>query len=144
MAIDDWRITLLLADAAQVADGKLFIIGGGWQFMSTPLSPHAVAGLISVPWSETNRKHRVTVALQGEDGQPIRVAVGQEEAKPLDFWTEFELGRPAGVKPGTALNIPFSFLVGPLPLPPGRYVWVCTLDKETPRDDWRLVFDVRA
>ena len=33
----------------------------------------------------------------------------------------FEAGRPAGLKPGTPLDIPFVVPFGPLELAPGRY-----------------------
>ena len=42
---------------------------------------------------------------------------------------EFEVGRPAGIKPGTPLELPLAVNSGPLPLEPGgRYEWRLSID----------------
>jgi hypothetical protein len=144
--IDDWRLTLLLADAAQVYDGKLQVLGGGWQFIGPLISPYAVAILVSVPWTETNRRHKISIGLHDSDGAPIKVASDPNgaDAAALVMFAEFEIGRPPGFSQGTPLNIPLAFSVGALPLKPGRYVWICTIDELPERDDWKLAFDVRG
>lgn len=146
MAVDDWRITMMLADAAQVSDGKLFVLGGGWQFIGSPQSPYAVAIIVAVPWTETNKKHRLSVALHDSDGNPVRIATQTSgaDAQAVSFAAEFEIGRPPGFKPGTPLNVPLAFGVGPLGMPAGRYEWSCTIDDGAPRDDWKLAFDIRS
>lgn len=145
MGADDWRITLMVADAAQVSDGKLHILGGGWQFIGPQPSPYAVAALVSVPWTETNRPHTLSIALYDSDGKPIKVGINPDgsDAQPLVMSAKFEVGRPPGFRQGTPLNIPFAFTVGPLPLNPGRYVWAAKLD-DLEREDWKLAFDMRA
>jgi hypothetical protein len=145
MGVDDWRITMLLADAAQVTDGKLSLLGGGWQFIGSPQSPYAVAIVLAVPWNETNRRHKITVVLQDSDGKPVMVASDPlgEDAKVMAFSAEFEVGRPPGYRPGTSVNVPLAFGVGTLNMVPGRYEWVCTLNDEATKDDWRLPFDVK-
>jgi hypothetical protein len=40
---------ILLADAAQAAGGKLYILGGGWSITSTPTPPAALAIKIDIP-----------------------------------------------------------------------------------------------
>ena len=56
---------------------------------------------------------------------------------------EFEVGRPAGIKPGTPLELPLAVNSGPLPLEPGgRYEWRLSIDGEGD-EDWRLAFSVR-
>jgi len=146
MSVEDWRITLLLADAAQVSDGKLNVLGGGWQFLGTPLSPFAVAIIVAVPWNETNRRHKIIMELRDSDGNQIKISPNSDgtDAQPLAMSAEFEIGRPPGVKPGTQFNIPLAFSVGPLPLRAGRYVWTCKLDDLSEREDWQLAFDVRS
>ena len=54
----------------------------------------------------------------------------------------FEVGRPAGLKPGTPLDFPVAMNSGPLLLEPGIYEWRLTIDGEVD-DDWRLPFSVR-
>ncbi len=57
---------------------------------------------------------------------------------------QFEVGRPAGMEPGTPICVPFSFNLSPAPpLPPGgEYVWALTIDGESD-EDWRLAFSTR-
>ena len=61
------------------------------------------------------------------------------EERPIVFLddVEFEVGRPAGIKPGTPLELPLAVNSGPLPLEPGgRYEWRLSIDGESD-EDWR-------
>ncbi len=49
------RVTLLLCDAAQVADGKLYVLGGGWSLIGPDPTPSAVAIKVDVDWTEVDR-----------------------------------------------------------------------------------------
>jgi len=85
---------LLLADGAQVQNGKLYVLGGGWdrlQFPSYPSTlPIGLAFGVRVPWNETNRKHSFMLRGVSTDGDDeIFRAEG-----------EFEVGRPPGVPQG--------------------------------------------
>ena len=44
------RATMMLADYAQVADGKLFISGAGWSTCAPGPAPCSVAVIFHVPW----------------------------------------------------------------------------------------------
>ena len=94
------KATLLLADAAQAADGKLYVLGGGWSVTGPQPTPMAIALKIDVPWDQANSRHRWRIELVDADGQPVEV----EEAAARRLEQEFELGRPPGVKPGTSLD----------------------------------------
>ena len=37
------KVTILLADAAQAAEGKLYVLGGGWSITGPDPSPMALA-----------------------------------------------------------------------------------------------------
>ena len=78
------------------------------------------------------------------DGVPVEVADDEEDVHSLVLMddVEFEVGRPAGLKPGTPIDFPLAFNLGPLPLEPGRYEWRLSIDGRTD-DDWRLPFTVR-
>ncbi|MFI5347933.1 MAG: DUF6941 family protein, partial [Elusimicrobiota bacterium] len=65
------KVTMMLADSAQAVGGKLYILGGGWSITGPQPCPSAIAVLVSVPWNETNRKHRVKVELVDEDYRPV-------------------------------------------------------------------------
>jgi hypothetical protein len=138
---------MLLADYAQVADGKLTVVGGGWSLTGPEPAPFGIAILVHVPWDQANRRHLLRLELLDADGQPVLVpSDADEEPTPIVFFDdiEFEVGRPAGLKPGTPLELPLAINSGPLPLEPGkRYEWLLSIDGGTD-DDWRLGFGVRS
>ena len=65
------RVTMMLADHAQVADGKLFISGGGWSVCGPGPVACGVAVLFHIPWQHTNEKISFTLRLLDEDGTPV-------------------------------------------------------------------------
>ncbi len=113
-------VTLILADAAMEAGGKLFVLGGGWTHAATAGRPFNVAlGLIvAVPWDRTNERHSVRATLVTDDGDVVNIE-GQE----VEVTTEIELGRPPGLKRGTTLNAVMTFQFNGLVLIEGGYVW---------------------
>jgi hypothetical protein len=129
---------MLLADAVQAAEGKLYILGGGWN-VTTGAAPFGIALLIEVPWTEAEWGHRWQLHLETEDGTPV-APPGSVEA--ITVGGDFEVGRPPGTRPGTAFNVPVAINSGPLPLEPGRYIWRLLIDGESD-EDWYLGFDVR-
>jgi hypothetical protein len=113
---------LILADGAQVQNGKLYVLGGGWdrlQFPEYPKTlPVAIALGIRVPWGETNRQHTLEIrGLTADNDQELFRVDGQ-----------FETGRP----PGTPAGMPMSFQATmqlPLHVPgPGQYYLRATID----------------
>lgn len=118
------EIQLILADAAQVAGGKINMLGAGWSITGTPTSLSAVVGLLKVPWDRANQQIPLRLYLVDADGHPVHQAnplTGQEQ--PLEYQAILEVGRPPGLKSGTPLDSPFTVPVPPLPLRPGRYTW---------------------
>ena len=59
---------MTLADHAQVADGKLFISGGGWSACGPGPAPCAVAVIFHVPWQETGERVSFTLRPVHEHG----------------------------------------------------------------------------
>ncbi len=132
-------VTMLLADAAQVSDGKLYILGGGMTMIGPRPQPLAVALRLLVPWDQANVPHRWQLDLIDEDGQPVSV-----RDKVISVNGKFEAGRPAGLRPGTPLGVALAINVTPLPLPAGRsYSFRLSIDDET-QTDWRVSFAVRT
>jgi uncharacterized protein DUF6941 len=136
---------MLLADFAQVADGKLTVVGGGWSLTGPESVPFGIAILIQVPWDRANQRHVMRLELLDADGHPVHVESDEEDDQPLVFFDDlpFEVGRPAGLKPGTYLDFPVAVNSAPLPLEAGQYVWRLTIDGEAD-PDWRLPFTVRS
>jgi len=136
------KVTLMLADAAQVADGKLGVLGGGWCLIGPAPTPFAIAGIIEVPWDQTNRNHSFRLDLIDLDGNPV-TASGPGGDAPIMIEGEFEVGRPPGVRAGAYQPIPLALNSGPIPLAPGsHFEWRFSIDGEA-REDWRLAFSTR-
>jgi hypothetical protein len=133
------KVTLLLADFARVAAGKLDVIGGGWSMMNAQ-GPFGffVAALFQVPWDQTNTKHTFRLELLDADGRGVPTPDGET----IRAEGEFEVGRPAGLRPGTPVDAPLVVPFGPLELDEGRYEIRLTIDDET-KEDWFVAFSVR-
>jgi hypothetical protein len=108
----------LLADSAQVAEGKTYILGGGvtilWRGQyPAPLGVSLVAYL-RYHRSETDSDHTLRVQVMDADGNPVVPEISGE----------FHLGEPApGLPPGVALGLPVVIPFPPLPAlqKPGAY-----------------------
>jgi hypothetical protein len=134
------KVTMMLADyAVGTPDGKLTVVGAGWSIRAPVPAPFAVAAIVEVPWDQANKQHTLQLTLTDADGQPFNLPDGSQFALPAD---NFEVGRPPGVKPGTALAHNVVLNCGPLPFEAGKqYVWQLTING-TAHEDWRLPFSV--
>jgi hypothetical protein len=94
---------LILADAAQVVDGKLYLLGGGWDRLQVAALPAGhmlgVAVGVLVPWTEANSGRTLTLTIADEDGglvlPPVTVRV--------------EVGRPAWLPAGAEQRVVLAF-----------------------------------
>lgn len=133
-----YRVTMLMADAAQVADRKLYILGGGITVLPARPTPVSLALIIQVPWDQANMRHNWKIELLDEDFMPVMAG-----ERPVLVGGEFEAGRPAGVTPGSALDVPLAINFGALPVTGGlRYTWRLSIDDDT-ENEWRVSFSVR-
>jgi hypothetical protein len=133
---------MLLADSAQASEGKLYILGGGWNLTGPEPSPSAIAIYIEVSWDLTNKRHEWRLELMDSDGEAFLVPTPMGD-QPLLLHGEFEVGRPPGVTPGSGLGVPLAINLGPLPLQPGRrYEWRLTINGKT-EENWRQAFSTR-
>jgi hypothetical protein len=135
------RITVdaFLADSvAGPGDGKVYILGGGWNVLRTQSLPirHprlGIAVLVTVPYLlATNEAHRLEIHLEDADRAPLAIGDAPPDAVTQDgklrrLTAEFAIGRPVGVEPGdeqvvaVAINIDglvferagsYSFVIG--------------------------------
>ncbi|MBT8198056.1 MAG: hypothetical protein HKN01_09840 [Acidimicrobiia bacterium] len=93
--------TAMLADSAQVQGGKLYVLGGGFDTISTKQVPvvHrnlALALVAEVGPEERHRDLEMAITLMDEDGQPIGV-----EAK-----GKLRVGAPPNLPPGASSVVP--------------------------------------
>lgn len=137
------RTHVLLCDHAQIENNKLFISGAGISNIG-PGSTTALAILIYIPWTETNRPVPYTVTLETEDGRTDLPSLLED--KPfvqIEMRGHVEVGRPSGAVVGAPLEAPIAIGIAPLPVQPGRYVWRLAIDNET-HPDWTATFTIRS
>jgi hypothetical protein len=90
---------VILANHAEAQNGLLYLSGAGWNdanLLFTPEGPSTplhfgIAVSVLVPWAETNRRHRLEMWVEHEDGGD---ALLQAEG-------DLEVGRPAGIQQGS-------------------------------------------
>lgn len=121
---------MLLADAAQVADGKLYILGGGWSITGPEPVPSAVALKVGVDSHEFDVNHHWELFLEDADGQLVRFET-PEGPQTIEVRGDFTASAPGGVPDGTPVDVPIAVNFGPIPLAPGaRYTWRLVVDGE--------------
>ena len=131
-------VTMLLADSAQVAGGKLFVLGGGLTAIGPKPQPLALALHIRVPWDRANIGHQLRIELHDQDGRPI-----EQNGQPFSLSGRFEAGRPAGLPHGSPLGVSMAMNFPPMALQPNqRYTFVLDIDGER-RTAWRASFSTR-
>lgn len=134
------KVTILLCDFVEAAEGKLFIVGGGWSIKG-PGAPIGLAIKVEVPWSEANRTHSWSLRLLSADGAVVEVETPLGP-RPLQLGGTFEVGRPPGIPEGTPLDVPLAInLTGQgIPLAAGeRYEWKFTINDQ-PDPNWHVGF----
>ncbi|MFN8505949.1 MAG: hypothetical protein U0547_00120 [Dehalococcoidia bacterium] len=97
----------LICDYAEAVNGKMYIMGGGWETTFAPAFPAAlrlaVAFGVRFGWDETNKAAPVLVRVEDDDGQELVRIEGQ-----------MNVGRPPTLPPGStqlaqmAANVPVS------------------------------------
>jgi hypothetical protein len=125
---------LILADAAQISEGKLYMLGGGWDTLTVnselPLmQPLGIAAAFSVPWDETNHKHQVEIEVQDDDGGSL-VRMG----------FQVEVGRAPGAALGQNQRAQIAANAGLLFQKLGGYVIIVRVNgEENARFPFRLL-----
>jgi hypothetical protein len=117
---------VVLADFAQAVQGKLTLVGGGWNLHHARQYPSPLLfGLgigILVPWSETNRKHGMKFVIRKSEGSQL-----------IEGGGEFEIGREVGTPAGMTQRAVIG-LTGQLLLPePGTYEIVVSVESDSKR-----------
>jgi hypothetical protein len=94
---------LILADAAKVAVGKLYLLGGGWDRLAVNALPTVqsvgVAVGVMVPWGDTNAPHQLSLTVEDEDGGAV--------LPPVEV--RLEVGRPPGLPAGADQRVMVAF-----------------------------------
>jgi len=131
------RVTMMLADAAQVADSKLFILGGGINIVPASPAPLAIAAVIDVPWDRADVLHDWKLELLDADGMPVMM-----NDLPVIVAGQFQVSRGEKAEPGVPLPMPLAVNFAGLALPAGlRFAWRLVIDDDT-EPDWQVSFGV--
>lgn len=118
---------LILADRVEAINGKLYMMGGGWDQLNVvdfdqPVPIGFAIGIL-VPWGETNVQHPIQIWVEHEDGTQILPSVQ----------AEINVGRPPTAIPGqpfrTLLAVNGSWKLSG----PGTYRIMATVDSGEPR-----------
>jgi hypothetical protein len=128
---------VILADAVEALNGKLYLMGGGWSTISTPdLSRPlglAIACGVEVPWSETDDDHGVSLRIDDTDGNTIVPALT----------IQFKTGRPATLERGAVTHVPFAIRAEIQFPAAGEYVVIARVDDRS-EGERRLSFFVKG
>ncbi len=91
---------LLTADFAEVVQGKVYLMGAGWDKFAPPAYPAVMriglAAGIRVPYLESNVPHHLSVTLRSGDGEDLFKIEG-----------DLETGRPPGSR-GESVLVPLA------------------------------------
>jgi hypothetical protein len=119
------RVTVaMLADAARVAEGKLYIFGGQFDRTYGPSIPYrppgmALACVLEVDYNEALTHHDIEVALIGSDGESLGPKLGGK----------FMVGHPPGISLGAPQRFPMVFDFSGLEMSQtGRLEWTIRVD----------------
>jgi hypothetical protein len=125
------NVTMLIADSAQVADGKLYILGGGWSVTGPEPVPSAVAIKVAVDWHEFNSPHHWELILEDADGKLVQFET-PEGTQTIEVRGDFSTRTPDDVPQGTPVDVPIAVNFGPIPLAPAsRFTWRLVIDGES-------------
>lgn len=133
---------MMLADHAQVAEGKLNVLGAGWTVTGPMPTPFAITIQMEFPWHETGRDHHLRLEVIDMDGVPFTVPtpVGPQ---PLALEATFPVPRPEGLPSDLPASTVVAINSGPVPFPPDSYFeWRLMIDGKADAD-WRRAFRTR-
>jgi hypothetical protein len=115
----------MLADAAVVADGKLYIHGGQWDTLATGTLPlrhpaMAIVLVVEVPYTDAQQSHQIELVLEFE---------GTELDAPTPVIGNLRTGHPAISDPGAPVFVSLAVPIQNLELQEaGRYDWRVKID----------------
>jgi hypothetical protein len=144
------QIDAFLADSVVQADGKLFVLGAGWDQLSSSGFPArhprlALGVIVTVPYLSADADHELRVRLEDADGAVLPIGghvlpSGQRDTRPRLIRAKLPGARTddrgAGDERTITLAMNFDGLIFDAP---GRYRFVLELDGASQK---RMVFRV--
>lgn len=133
----------ILADRAEAVNGKLYMMGGGWdryfvQSFGQPIPISFALGIL-VPWYATNKQHTIGITIEDADrrplpnfrleagfvaGRPAHITVGETQriilalpTVPVQFERPGAYQAVARLSNGEERRVPFHLVQAPAPIP---------------------------
>lgn len=132
---------VIIADRAEVVNGKLYMLGGGYDRMLVgdpmpyPFLLSFAVGIL-VPWNACNTEHRLQFAIEDPEGKTLDGFGGE---------VGFNVGRPPGMKPGESQRVMVASPQAPVTFPDfGTYLLRVTLSSGDVKKEALYVADRKA
>jgi hypothetical protein len=127
---------LILADHVEALNGKLYMMGGGWDTIfvleiGQPVPLSIACGAI-IPYNETDEDHQLTLTVVNQDAVEV--------APPLTVG--FRSGRAPTLERGAATHVPFAINAAFIFPARGAYVLTAAIDSR-PEAERRLTFHIK-
>lgn len=140
-------VAMILASVAQVQEGRLVVVGGGWSVRDPePAGTAAIGVMLYLPREMLGKTVSTRLALEDAASEEVAVVPLNEDGEPMGDPAGIEIHgdiTPAGLKDPaltTPLVVPLTATLPPFRLPPGQeFRWQLYLDGET-RPEWALAF----
>ena len=137
------RVSMFLCEAAQVAEGKLNVLGAGWSQLGSAPAQMAVAVLIEFDSAEANGAHHFELFLTDREHQPVFTEAGGQRSA-IEVRGDASVELPAGYDPRLPVPWPIAINVPGVALPPDEaYQWNLVVDGHG-EPAWTLPFRTAA
>lgn len=144
-----FAVNAFLSDSVAVAEGKVYVQGGGWNILNSQQFPFrqdriGIAAVITVPYPATNTVNSLNLWLEDQDGKHLSLGSVMtpdgEMRQQMNLTARFTQGRPATLRAGAPQNMPFAANLDNIQFEmPGSYAFVIEINDE---ELARLSFDV--
>jgi len=112
------EVALFLADVAQIADGKLNLLGAGWTFVGPGPAGMAVAGVLDIEGTDL-MPQSLTLTLVDEDGNDLQIVTPQGHLTVIKVEGSVHPD-PGAFETQPYVSVPLAFNFALLELPAGR------------------------
>ena len=134
--MDVIEVDAFLADSVDGAQGKIYVLGAGWDSITVQSFParHPRIGigvLVRVPYTATNQEHQLEIGLEDADGEPHPIGDDPNDpSRKIDrFGASFNVGRPPQMVAGDSQTVAMAVNIDGLVFTqPGRYSFVLSVD----------------
>jgi hypothetical protein len=118
------RVQAFLCNHAEVQNNLLYAMGIGVDRTFIPPGQPApwpvtiaIGISVTVPWTQTNQQHTVSIDLVDADEKPVEVPTSPDTSAPFEAGLAFNVGRPPDLRTGDDQTVSLAFGLPGLPMP---------------------------